>query len=248
MDHSVRAFSTCSSNKFLLPRTVVLHQIISKTAFFFRIQRNKLLAKNKTKYFCIGRNKTGTTSIKKAFEDLGYRVGDQRSAELLSDKYYFKGNFAPIVAYCKSAQVFQDAPFSWSETFKHLDHAYPGSKFILTIRDDASWYQSITQFHAKKFGNGQIPTAVDLQAAKYVSKGFIYRAVKLHGAPDEDIYNKKILIDHFNRYNQTVRNYFNERPNDLLVINLSEKSSYSKFIRFLDIDSPYFDFPWENKT
>lgn len=30
-----------------------------------------------SKVFCIGRNKTGTTSLGKVLEDLGYRLGDQ---------------------------------------------------------------------------------------------------------------------------------------------------------------------------
>lgn len=79
---------------------------------------------NKVKYFCIGRNKTGTTSLKRAFEDLGYPVGNQRKAEILTSQYYFDGNFEPIINYCKTAQIFQDVPFSYPEIYKHLDKAY----------------------------------------------------------------------------------------------------------------------------
>lgn len=39
--------------------------------------RNQRKASDKAKYFCIGRNKTGTTSLKRAFEDLDYPVGNQ---------------------------------------------------------------------------------------------------------------------------------------------------------------------------
>ena len=213
------------------------------------MRRNKVLAQGKTKYFCIGRNKTGTTSLKTAFEDLGFPVGDQVTAEQLANKYYFDGNFQPIIAYCESAQVFQDAPFSWAETFKYLDKAYPGSKFILTVRDDAEqWYRSITKFHAKRFGHGHIPTANELRAARYVAKGFVYKSVKLHGAPDDDIYNKQILMDHYNRHNQAVMEYFRDRPQDLLVINLSERGSYRKFVDFLGVASNRNEFPWKNKT
>jgi hypothetical protein len=74
------------------------------------------LVKDKVKYFCIGRNKTGTTSLKKAFEDLGFIVGDQRAAELLADRHYFDGDFEEIVKYCKTAQVFKNVPFSYSNT------------------------------------------------------------------------------------------------------------------------------------
>ena len=71
----------------------------------------------KTKYFCIGRNKTGTTSLKRAFEDMGFTVGNQRAAELLTDRYYFSQDFSPITKYCITAQVFQDVPFSYPDTY-----------------------------------------------------------------------------------------------------------------------------------
>ena len=204
--------------------------------------------RGKTKYFCIGRNKTGTTSLKKAFEDIGFVVGDEHMAVRLADRYYFNGNFAPIIAHCKSAQVFQDVPFSGPETFKHLDKAYPGSKFILSVRDDAEkWYRSLKQFHAKIYGNGEIPTIADLRKARANGKRMA-NVVRVHGTPETDPYNKEIMIAHYNRYNREVLDYFKDRPEDLLVINLREKSAYQRFIEFMGVESPYSDFPWENKT
>lgn len=162
----------------------VIRKLTRPFKHFTLTSRNRRLAQDKAKYFCIGRNKTGTTSLKKAFEDLGFPIGDQRTAELLADKYYFEKNFLPIIKYCQSAQVFQDAPFSWPETFKHLDQAYPGSKFILTVRDNADqWHQSITRFHSKRFGNGHLPSADQLRNAKYINKGYMYKAVKQQGTP-----------------------------------------------------------------
>lgn len=208
------------------------------------------MAKGKQKIFCIGRNKTGTTSLQRAFEDLGYPIGNQRKAEILTGYHYFEGNFQPIINYCKTAQVFQDVPFSYPETYKHLDKAYPGSKFILSVRDNPEqWYQSITRFHAKKFGkNARIPTSEDLKAVSYIWPGYMYNVVRLHGTPEHDPYNKAIMIEHYERHNRDVIAYFKDRPEDLLVINIADKGSYQKFIDFLGIKSPYHDFPWENKT
>lgn len=227
----------------------MIGSIIRKFARF--VERRRLIAQvaHKTKYFCIGRNKTGTTSLEKAFKDLGFVVGNQREAEILADRYYFEGNFAPIIKYCRTAMVFQDAPFSYPETFKHLDKAYPGSKFILTVRDNPEqWYQSITRFHAKRFGNGRIPSVEDLQNATYVRKGFMYNTVRLHGTPDSDPYNKEIMIAHYERHNQSVLEYFKDRPSDLLVINVADKGAYRKFVDFVGVQSRFEDFPWENKT
>lgn len=213
-------------------------------------QINRQRAKGRVKYFGIGRNKTGTTSLKRAFSDLGFMVGNQRKAEWLFDKYYFEGNFQPIIKYCQSAEVFQDVPFSNPETYKYLDRAYPGSKFILTVRDDAEqWYRSITRFHAKNFGlNGRIPTVEDLKNATYVRKGFMYNTVRTHGTPDEDPYNKEIMIAHYEAHNRAVIEYFKNRPDDLFILNLAEPGAYQKFCDFLGVAPLYVEFPWENKT
>lgn len=227
----------------------MIGRAIRKFNRLIKERQNRINAEGKTKYFCIGLNKTGTTSLKKAFEDIGYPVGNQRKAEIIADRNYFIANFPPIVDYCQSAQVFQDVPFSWPATYKWLDQAYPNSRFILTLRDDGNqWYESLTKFHTKLFGKGHLPIARDLQEANYVSKGFAYRSVALCGAPENDLYNKEVLLSHYHRYNQEVQEYFVGRPDDLLVINLAEKGSYQKFIQFLGVDSPYREFPWENKT
>lgn len=39
--------------------------------------------RNTAKIFCIGKNKTGTTSMARLFRELGIRVGPQREAEKL---------------------------------------------------------------------------------------------------------------------------------------------------------------------
>ncbi|EIC22591.1 glycosyltransferase [Thiorhodovibrio frisius] len=199
------------------------------------------------KYFCIGRNDTGTTALKKAFAQLGFAVGDQRAAIALADQHYYGGNFSEIILYCRSAQVFQDAPFSFPETFKHLDAAYKNSKFVLTVCDDAEqWYKSLIRRHSKIYGKeGNIPTAENLKTANYYRKGWAYHIVKFYGTSDKDPYNKKTLIDHYNKYNQDVINYFKERSNDLLVLNLAEAGSYKKFVEFVGVKSPFYAFPHE---
>jgi hypothetical protein len=205
---------------------------------------------NKTKIFCIGRNKTGTTSLKSAFKDLGFIVGKQRRAELLLDEY-ISGNFEPIIKYCKSAQVFQDVPFSYPDTFKYLDKAFPGSKFILSVRDSPEqWYNSILKFHSKLYGkNGRLPTKDDLKNGFYIKKGRPWKSrKKVWNVPDEDPYNKKHLINNYLGYNQSVKKYFKERPANLIVVKVGKSSDYRRLMDFLNIDSPYNNFPWKNKT
>jgi hypothetical protein len=206
------------------------------------------IIKRKNKIFCIGENKTGTTSLTKFFTDHGYKVGDQRTAELLFDDY-LKRNWKPILHYCKSAQVFQDVPFSNDYLYVMLHHCFPNAKFILSERDPGIWYNSITKFHAKLFGkDGRIPTKEDLQSGGYIYKGFIWKVFKeKFGEYSNDIYNKEHLIKTYTSRNNSIKNYFNDNPN-FLVVNVSEEKTVEKLGFFLDIDPYYNVFPWENKT
>ena len=217
--------------------------------FNFEFQKIKVARRGKNKIFIIGQNKTGTTSIKNTFEDMGYLVGNQRHAELMYNDY-FKKDFKPLLKYCRSAEVFQDFPFSYPETYKHVDNFFPKSKFILTVRDSSEqWYNSITKFHARRFGNGSIPSMEDLQRATYVEKGWVWKIFSyLYPPKGKDIYNKGQLMQTYIDYNKEIIDYFKERPKDLLVLNLSEENAFQKFINFLDIKTSLTNFPWENKT
>jgi len=205
---------------------------------------------NKQKIFCVGRNKTGTTSLEAALGELGFVVGHQPTAEHLAHRHYFAGNFRALMTYCRCGQVFQDVPFSWPETYKHLDWAFPESKFILTVRDDSEqWYRSITRFHAKKFGSaGAVPTSDELKAAGYRRKGFMYNTVKVHGTSDSDPYNKAQLKAHYEQHNTQVIQYFRNRPDQLLVLNIASDDGYQRLIDFLGERSSQTTFPWKNQT
>lgn len=205
---------------------------------------------HKPKIFGIGNNKTGTTSLKMAMEDLGYKIGDQRKAELLHQEWAQR-NFKPIIEYCKTAEFFQDFPFSKSFTFVALDQAFPKSKFILTVRDNPEqWYKSITKFHAKLWGkDGIIPTKEDLQNATYIYKGHPWNMNRLnYTAPESNPYQKDILIQSYVDYNNSVIEYFRHRPEDLLVLNVAERGAYRKLCEFLNQPVTQEEFPWENKT
>ena len=200
------------------------------------------------KIFCIGRNKTGTTSLEKAFMDLGYSLGNLRNAELLLPSY-IHNDFKPIIDFCHSATVFQDSPFSYPETYKHLDKAFPGSKFILSVRDSSEqWYNSITTAHSKTISPGRIPTSEDLKNYDYVYKGWVWKVNRaLYKTPENDPYNQEMLIAHYEKHNKDVLKYFEGRKN-LLVVNVSRSASYEAFCSFIGRRPLYKEFPWENKT
>lgn len=203
----------------------------------------------KPKIFGIGRNKTGTTSLKQAMKDLGYVIGEQRSAEKLI-RQWGQRDFKKLIRYCRTAEFFQDVPFSLPFTFQAVDMNFPGSKFILTVRDENEWYQSMYNFHHSERVYGDKAKSLEsLKNAEYCYKGYAYDTkVLVYDLPGDDPYHRETLIEHYRYHNQMVKDYFKNRPNDLLVLNLTEEGAYQKFVDFLDVESPYDSFPWENKT
>lgn len=221
-----------------------------KVKAFVKMVYMRKKAYGKPKIFGIGNNKTGTTSLKVAMEDIGYSVGNQRTAEKLH-KEWANRNFKPIIDYCKTAEFFQDFPFSKPFTYIALDQAFPKSKFILTVRDSPEqWYNSITKFHAKLWGkDGRIPTKEDLENANYIFKGRAWIMNRLnYTTPENDPYQKDILIRSYIDYNNSVMEYFRHRPGDLLVLNVSKPNAYKELCDFLNLKTDKTDFPWENKT
>ncbi len=188
--------------------------------------------------FGIGRNKTGTTSLGFALRDLGYRVGDQSAAEELMEDWAIR-DFRRVIRYCRSADAFQDVPFSLGYTYQAVDVAFPGSRFVLTVRDSPEqWYESLTGFHTKIVGRGRLPTADDLREFPYRHTGWLWRQQQLiYGADETTLYDRELYIEHYRRHNESVRDYFRRRPEDLLVLNLADPGSARALCEFLDI--PY---------
>ncbi len=201
------------------------------------------------KVFGIGRNKTGTTSLKKAMAGLGYIVGDQCAGEKLI-KAWGHRDFKRIAMYCKTGQFFQDIPFSLPYTFQAMDMYFPGSKFILTIRDPELWYKSMVNFHSLPSVHGERAASLELlKEATYCYRGFAYDTkVLVYDLPGDNPYDKDTLISHYEFHNRMVKDYFKNRPYDLLVIDVSEKFAYQKFCDFLNVPCRGQWFPWENKT
>src|SRR5690606_32556576 len=155
--------------------------------------------------------------------------------ELLLDSWYER-DFKKIIKFCKTAEAFQDVPFSLPYTFQHLDVAFPDAKFILTERDSAEqWYQSLITFHSKLWANGErIPIADDLKAATYRGLGYAFKFNKyVFNTPESDVYNQSILMSHYLDYNHGVKDYFKSRPEKLLVINVSKSQDYATLCGFL---------------
>lgn len=95
--------------------------------------------------------------------------------------------------------VFSDNP--WPILYKYLDEKYPNAKFILFYRDSNEWLKSVQQY----FGN----TSSNFRKLLYKNNGSPYT-------------NPDVYIQTYEKHNSDVINYFMDRKDKLLVINLDD--------------------------
>lgn len=203
----------------------------------------------KQKVFCIGMNKTGTTSLEAALKILGFKMGVQEKAELFLDDWA-KRDFRRIIKYCKTADAFQDIPFSLDYTYQILDHMFPKSRFILTERNNADeWFESLLRHHTNIVGKNRIPTPEDLKGFSYRYKGWLWLYHKyVFDADEKTLFDKKLYLQAYHKHNVQVLDYFKYHPGKLLVLNPSEPSAMELLCDFLEIKYRGQSFPHLNKS
>lgn len=117
-----------------------------------------------------------------------------------------------------------------ADRFEDLDRTFPGSKFIYTIRDRESWLDSYTRYHGRKIAS---------------LSGHADMTRRLYGTTGTE---RDILREAFDRHDRHVREYFRDRPDDLLVMDIPADASWDKLCRFLGHEVPSKPFPHANKA
>lgn len=175
----------------------------------------------KSKVFCIGFHKTGTTSIAVALARLGYRVTGPNGV----NDPNIESNVLPMaLALVDRYDAFQDNP--WPIIYKELDQRFPGSKFILLLRDPDTWIKS----QISHFGRTETPM-----------RKWIYGV----GCPEG---NESIYLDRYRAHNLDVQAHFASRPEDLLIMDLAKGDGWEKLCPFLGAAHPGTKFPHVNKA
>ncbi len=97
----------------------------------------------RAKVFGIGLSRTGTTSLTQALHLLGYKaIHFPHDSVTRAQVYHFFDSELQCLslALLQEADAITDTPVCC--LYKALDQAYPGSKFILTVREKHSWLRS----------------------------------------------------------------------------------------------------------
>src|SRR5438105_11325665 len=86
-----------------------------------------------SKIFGIGLSKTGTTSLANALQILGYKTKDNMGVVNYATHDLSSVHLEVVEAY----DALTDTPIP--SFYRELDARYPGSRFILTVRDSDEW-------------------------------------------------------------------------------------------------------------
>lgn len=92
------------------------------------------------KVFCIGYNKTGTTTLGKSLQLLGYK--NSSFNKKVWREYYGQKKYDKILNYTAKFDSFDDLPWLKEDMIPLLDKTFINSKFIYLERDEISWKKS----------------------------------------------------------------------------------------------------------
>jgi hypothetical protein len=167
------------------------------------------------KIFGIGLSKTGTTSLHHAFQDLGFV-----SKHFPKLPELFTGDFRCLDEYDAASDI-SIAPY-----YPQLDAAYPGAKFILTVRKIDDWLQSLERWWRR----ARRPSAYMVQVRLAVYGVHTFHADRLRYV--------------YEKHTADVEKYFAGRPGDLLTMNICAGEGWDKLCPFLNQPMPGASFPF----
>lgn len=184
-----------------------------------------------TKIFGLGLSKTGTSSLCEALNILGissihYPFDEKTFQELRSGNYHLS-----ILENYQSIVDIPVAPY-----YAQLDKAFPGSKFILTIRDMPSWLRSIDkhwELMMKWWDNYP-----DFKKFHEFIGAVVYGAIDFNKERFQFVYEMHV---------RNVLDYFKDRPDDLLVLNIIDGEGWNELGAFLNIPVTDIPFPHANE-
>lgn len=172
------------------------------------------------KVFCVGFHKTGTSSLAAALDALGYRVGGPFGVR---DRDIGSHALDRALRRLERVDAVQDNP--WPLLFRDLDERVPGSRFVLTVRDEDAWWSSVLTH----FGGRSTPM-----------REWVY-------GPGDPAGHEATYRRRYRRHNEEVEAHFERRPADLLVLRLDQGEGWSELCRFLGKDPPAAPFPHANE-
>lgn len=176
-----------------------------------------------SKIFCVGLQRTGTTSLNKALNILGYN-------SIHGPYQLFNSVDDPLIS---RFDAFTDNPIPL--LYKKLDSKFPNSKFILTTRDIDTWLESVEWLFERGYSA--------YKRNKYPEINRIHKS--LYG---RETFDRIAFKDKWLEHKEDVLNYFKERKSDLLILDQSQNFNWNELCNFLNQPVPDTPFPYKHKS
>ena len=183
--------------------------------------------------FGIGLSKTGTTSLTRALQILGYRTNHfPYSAIRFED-----GNLRLDMERLCQWDAATDSPVALF--FRKLEESFPNAKFILTERDIDSWIASCQYSHVWP---GDYVANKGIRLFPHIRKilclhRHVYGTERFH----QETFRKA-----YEEHRAQVIEHFRQKGRDLLVIDICGGEGWEPLCEFLDVPIPDEPFPHEN--
>lgn len=193
------------------------------------------------KVFGIGLSRTGTKSLTSALNILGIKtIHYPDDATTLRE--LVEGNYnLSLLQHFDGITDITVSPF-----YPQLDELFPQSKFILTIRNKTDWLRSL-----EKHWQGR-PAFVDPDSDPdfdpftneiHLNIRRLLRSAN-YGCYEFSSHRLSYAYDH---HYQSVMNYFSDRPDSLLILDICKGEGWEKLCPFLDKPLVSFPFPFVKK-
>jgi len=219
---------------------------------------NKNLRPINEKVFCVGLNKTGTSSLAYDLGNLGYKVWGNEENLLHSQHKFSNNSIGTYIDLIEKTEYnfFNDIPLSCPGISERIVELYPSSKFILTVRkNEDKWVNSVKKFwdfHISDEGIKSPPNPYymdiyvngnkDILGNSLLNMFTTWNLDKYQGSIDDK------LRQVYNYHNESVINKLEEYGCDWIEVDVSEKNELKRVTDWLGIDNTKFDFSWINKT
>jgi hypothetical protein len=193
-----------------------------------------VLAPIATRIFGIGMHKTGTTSLHEALTLLGLDSNHWPAPHWARDVYdevIDKGRSPTL----ERSYAICDLPLPL--VFRELDAAYPGSRFILTMRNEEAWLRSVGNHWGRETNPWRKSWDADC---------FTHRChTALYG---RKTFDPETFRARYWRHNFEVLEHFKNRPEALLVLNIDKAAKWAPLCQFLGMPVPAAEYPHFNRT
>lgn len=212
--------------------TVVNYGNIGRGTVYRNMEGRIDLGPVPTRIFGIGFQRTATMSLYEAFKVLGFDSFHWETNDTARDIWDQMNEFGKSWT-LERYYALCDNPIPM--LFKQLDKAYPGSKFILTMRDEDAWIRSVERWWNPLHN----PSRWEWDVWPFPNR--IHRAC--YGRADFDA---TTFLDRYRRHNQEVMDYFRHRPDDLLIMRMENEPGWPALCEFLDVPTPAIAYPHVN--